>query len=364
MSKYCYLICLWLFALQTTAVTIDYTRLHTEGVSYTGRTLYNSDGSVSFDWVGVYLQTDFTGGAIAVDIACTKPCYHNVFIDDKWVDKIKVDTTGRQRIVLAQNLDKKKSHRLRLQRACEGNGCSTVYGFYTAKGGTLTPVAPKARMIEVYADSYTCAYGSDSPTQKEHFSIETENVDHGYACIIARYFDADYAIQAHSGQGIVRNFNDKKQRSDYTMLDRHTQVFDNQKTPAYEFKAYKPQLVMINLGTNDFSREVQPRPSQYTANYTKLIKSLRNHYGNIPILCILPHSAHLYLCTAFNELRKCMYNDKNVYFAEPMLEVLRDGRDYGADAHPNYQGHRKIAMKLIPQISRIMDWPLEDKVVK
>ena len=99
-------------------------------------------------------------------------------------------------------------------------------------------------------------------------------------------------------------------------------------------------------------------------NYVKMIKSLRSHYGNVPILCIMPHSARKYLQACFPILRERCYDDKQVYFAEPMLEVLRDGRDYGADGHPNYQGHRKIAMKLIPQISRIMDWKMEDKIVK
>ena len=248
--------------------------------------------------------------------------------------------------------------------ACEGNGITTIHGFYGAKGARLKAVERKSRMIEIFGDSYTCGYGSDSPTQNEHFKIETENVDHAYGCLIARYFDTDYAIQAHSGQGMVRNYGDKKQRSDYSMLDRHTKVYDNDKTVEYDFKAYRPDIVLINLGTNDFSREVTPTPDQYVGNYVKMIKSLRSHYGNVPILCIMPHSARKYLQACFPILRERCYDDKQVYFAEPMLEVLRDGRDYGAAGPPNYQGHSKIAMKLIPQISRIMDWKMEDKIVK
>ena len=315
------------------------------------------------DYYCVYAQTDFTGGTIAVDMSSTRPCYFNVFIDGEWTQKIFADSLSHQRIVLAEKLGK-GTHRLRLQRACEGNGITTIHGFYGAKGARLKAVERKSRMIEIFGDSYTCGYGSDSPTQNEHFKIETENVDHAYGCLIARYFDTDYAIQAHSGQGMVRNYGDKKQRSDYSMLDRHTKVYDNDKTVEYDFKAYRPDIVLINLGTNDFSREVTPTPDQYVGNYVKMIKSLRSHYGNVPILCIIPHSARKYLQACFPILRERCYDDKQVYFAEPMLEVLRDGRDYGADGHTNYQGHRKIAMKLIPQISRIMDWKMEDKIVK
>lgn len=363
MKKYLVLLCLALTSLSALAQKIDYNKLLTRGVTYTGRTQTQPSGDVKFDWIGVYAQTDFTGGSIAVDLSSTRPCYFNVFIDGQYTQKVKADSLAHQRIVLAEKLGK-GTHRLCLQRACEGSGITTIHGFYAAKGARLQAVAPRQRMIEVYGDSYTCGYGSDSPTQKEHFKIETENVDHGYACIIARYFDADYAIQAHSGQGMVRNYGDKKQRSDYPMLARHSHTFDNIDSVDYDFKAYRPDLVIINLGTNDFSREVTPTPDQYVGNYLKMIASLRKHYGQVPVLCVLPHSARKYLQACFPILRERCYADKQVYFAEPMLEILRDGRDYGADGHPNYQGHKKIAMKLIPQISQIMDWQMVDKPVK
>ena len=363
MNKYGILLGLLLITLQATAQKADYSRLVTKGISYTGRTLAANDGSVKFDWTGVYAQTDFTGGCLAVEMSNTRPCYFNVFIDGKWTTKIHADSTARQRIVLAEKLSK-GTHRLRLQRACEGGSITTIHGFYAAKGAQLKPVGGKSRMIEIFGDSYTCGYGSDSPTQDEHFKIETENVDHAYGCIIARFFDADYAIEAHSGQGMVRNYGDKKQCSDYSMLERHTKTFDNDKSTDYDFSAYRPDLVIINLGTNDFSREVTPTPDQYVGNYVKMIQNLRSHYGNVPVLCVLPHSARKYLQACFPLLRERCYSDSNVFFAEPMLEILRDGRDYGADGHPNYHGHRKIAMKLIPQISKIMDWEIEDKTVK
>ncbi len=363
MKKYGILLGLLVIAIQTVAQKADYSRLVTQGVTYTGRTLTDNDGSVKFDWIGTYAQTTFTGGCIAVEMSNTRPCYFNVFIDNEWVKKVYADSTQHQRIVLAEKLSK-GTHKLRLQRACEGSSITTIHGFYGAKGAKLSPVERKGRMIEIFGDSYTCGYGSDSPTQTEHFKIETENVDHAYGCIIARYFDTDYAIVAHSGQGMVRNYGDKKQRSNYSMLDRHVKTFDNDTSVIYNFKAYRPDLVIINLGTNDFSREVTPTPDQYVGNYVKMIKNLRSHYGDIPVLCILPHSARKYLQACFPLLRERCYNDRQVYFAEPMLEILRDGRDYGADGHPNYQGHRKIAMKLIPQISKIMDWKMEDKIVK
>ena len=50
--------------------------------------------------------------------------------------------------------------------------------------------------------------------------------------------------------------------------------------------------------------------------------------------------------------------------ANPLSDMVTVERDMGADWHPNYQGQKKIAMTLIPQISAIMGWELTDKPIK
>jgi hypothetical protein len=56
-----------------------------------------------------------------------------------------------------------------------------------------------------------------------------------------------------------------------------------------------------------------------------------------------------------------MGNIEMVGFNDSMVTVKYDT---GADGHPNYAGHRKISMTLIPVISKLTGWQLEDKVVK
>lgn len=364
MKRQILFLALLLTVVSVSATRIDYTHLHRDGVSFTGRTLANVDGSVSYDWTGTYLQTDFTGGAIAIEISETKKTWHNLFIDGRFVRRFAVEGKQPQRIVLADNLSK-GTHRLRLQRSTEGSsGITTIHGFYLARGARMQKVAPKERFIEFYGDSYTCGYGTEASGPKEHFSHATEDFNHSYACLIARYFDADYAAVAHSGQGMVRNYGDKSQASKYTMLNRMEHVFDEVDSIDYDFKAYRPQLVCIQLGTNDFSRNNVPTIDGYCGAYKKFITRLRKAYGDVPILCILPYSATTYLQTAFGELQHRMASDRHVYFAEPMLKVINNPKDLGADWHPNIQGQQKIAMKLIPQISNIMGWKLTGKVVE
>ena len=77
-----------------------------ENVSFTGRVEKLDDGSVRYDWVGVYMQTQFTGTRVAVDISDTGTSYHNVFIDGQLKEKIKVTGKERHTVVLADKLKK------------------------------------------------------------------------------------------------------------------------------------------------------------------------------------------------------------------------------------------------------------------
>lgn len=351
-------------ALQTLATTTSngrgkFFKATDSNISFTGRTLSADDGRVSFDWTGVYLQTRFTGRNIGVMIAETDTAWYNVFIDGKLKDKIKIFGREPHAVSLAEKLPAGR-HELKLQRCTEGQySRTTVYGLNADALATLTPVARKSRFIEVYGDSYTCGFGVESNRAEDPFLLSTENCNDAYACLVARYFDADYALIAHSGQGIIRDWAAEKTSSPINMLVRHDRIFDDHDTLRYAFDQYHPDLVIINLGTNDFSPVAIPTPDEFTGNYLSLIRSLRSHYGNVPILCVTPHSASTYLLAAMQELGKKVADDHNVYMAEPMTDIIRYGYDFGASWHPNKQGQKKIAMTLIPRISAIMHWPIK-----
>ena len=334
------------------------------GATYTGRTEVKADGSVSYDWTGVYVQTDFTGGYLAIEVSEAGESLHNLFIDGQWVRKLHITGNTPQRIVLAEKLSK-GTHRLRLQKCTEGQyGCTTIHRFILAANGTMSAVPRKERMIEVYGDSYTCGYGTESNKATDRFSLDTENCDKAYGCIIARYFDADYALTAHSGQGMVRDWGDEKQISEKNMSTRYTHIYDDHGDIDYGFSDYRPQLVMINLGTNDFSPVAIPTDEQYVGAFLKMIETIQNHYPGVKILCITPHSAGRYLKAAISLLRERTMGMQNVFMANTLDGMVTVERDMGADWHPNYQGQKKIAMSLIPQISAIMGWEMNDKTVE
>lgn len=336
---------------------------NSDAIRFVGRTQTLSDGSVRYDWIGTYWQTKFSGGSVSIRISESGKSYHNLFIDGKWVRKIEL--TGKDSlIVLASGLSH-EFHQLKLQKCTEGEyGCTTIHQLLLAPGGKLKPVSKKSRKIEIYGDSYTCGYGSEGNDPSAHFKLETENCNKAYGCILARYFDADYTLVAHSGRGMVRNYGDSVQLSKNTLLTRMTHLYDDfDPSIICKLSSDKPDLILINLGTNDFSTKPVPTDDEFIDGYIKMIHQLRTEYNNVPILCVIPHSGGLTVHCLI-KLKTIMKADKYLFVNNPMEDIVGRKSDMGADSHPNYSGQKKIAMTLIPRISTIMNWPLENKVVK
>ena len=194
-------------------------------IMYNGRVL-KTGSDVSFDWSGVNLKVKFTGTYLAMRASDSKANYFNVWIDSPFSEKADriIRTSGKDTtIILADNL-KRGEHEIIIQKRTEGEQGTVTLHEYTAGGKILQAMPENSRYIEFVGDSYTCGFGTESSDPEDPFTPETENCNLAYAAIISRYFDADYSLVCHSGQGVARNYDDF--RSGYTMVDRYSQVFD------------------------------------------------------------------------------------------------------------------------------------------
>jgi lysophospholipase L1-like esterase len=331
-------------------------------VEYVGRTAENQ-GSVSFDWTGVHLRTQVTGGYLAVKMSDTKGNYYDLFIDGKFSKTFKV---SRDTIVTLVVNTTSKAHKVLLFKRTEGEqGTATIYHFLTEKkGGLKKCAATPTRKIEFIGNSITCGFGTIGSDPKAPFLPATENSYLSYASIVSRYFDADYYLVAHSGMGVVRNYGDKNPVSAYTMRQRFFQTFDMNPAVKWDFSKWKPDAVVIKLGTNDLSNpDIYPTEEQFVNGYLDLIASVKKAYGNVPVVCVSSCMSGEKLYQYVQEVVK-RSNDKTVHFVGLMPSLLNSATDFGACYHPNYEGQKKMASVLIPSISTIMSWPLTNKPVE
>lgn len=341
-----------------------------KNIVWVGRVAAGEDGSISGDWTGIYARIRFSGDYLSATVSDSKKNYYNLWVDKpSWQEPDKIITTSGKdtTITLLSNEEltslfgkklAKRPHQVLLQKRTEGEqGRTTFHSFST--GGTLLPAdALRPRVIEFVGDSYTCGYGSENSTKNDPFLPETENCNKSYCNIVARYFDAECVLVAHSGFGIARNYNDNVKG--WYMSERYGQLYDMDRESRWDsvVSPVRPDITVIYLCTNDFSTDRQPSKSMFKTNYISLLHKIKDAYGkNHPVLCVAGKNDFLMAEYIFETVGSC--GMENVSYAILCPEVHDAENDLGASYHPNYNGHIKKAYSLIPYISTMTGWEID-----
>jgi hypothetical protein len=309
------------------------------------------------------------------EMAATRHNYFNVWIDapmsaepHRIIEVASLDTIIELIDPAYLKASKIKEHKVIVQKRTEGEqGKTTVHEFITDAKGVFHQAEPiRKRQLEFIGASYDCGYGVDDTCRLAKFTPETENASRSFPAIISRYFDADYVVIAHSGMGAARNYNSKF--AGYHMPDRYLQTFDMDSTQATRWNAaesdIRPALTLIYLGGNDFSVSLQPSYEKFRDGYYRLIRSIKDYYGeDHPVLCV-SSKAHSTLLDYMRDMVKfCPMPNVHFMACCPALH-LSTNEDLGAAMHPNYIGHQKFSYAYIPYVATITGWGLQDAPVK
>lgn len=333
-------------------------------INYIGRTRV-SGTAVSFDWSGASVHIRFKGTQLSMKCSDSGCDYFNV-----WVDKVPSATADAVfeakgndiEISLCNNL-KRGEHDVYIQKRTEGEqGCITIESFST-DGSILQAGEGRERSIEFIGDSYTCGFGTESADRNQPFKPAEENCNLSYAAILGRYFDADINLISHSGRGISRNYGDADEGN--TMLVRYDRCFDENPDIKWNAKksTFRPDIVVIYLGTNDFSTGKQPSLEKWCADYAELIGKVRGNYGkDVPILCVSSKASEVMGFYVAEAVRRC--GDSNVSWTSIQQSVHNDTTDLGSAWHQKYTGQRKVASCIAPYISTLTRWDLPFKVLE
>lgn len=352
--------CLSGFA-QTKFVSAD-----NEAFRYVGRFDFSNPKEVRFDWSGIYIQFNFRGTECSLRMSDTGHNYYNVLIDDLPSKTIEIqsDTT----VNIASGMEN-LVHKVQIYKRTEGNlGIGCFKGILISEKGEMHSWKDiPTRKIEFVGNSITCGYGVEGLSKSEHWKPSTENNYQSYAPIMARAFNADYHIVAHSGQGVVRNYGYKEKVSPTAMPNRFNRVFDEKEEPLWDFRKWKPDVVVINLGTNDFSTQPFPDKAVFKAGYEKLIQAVQKQYGELPIFCVAgpmtDEPCYSYVKEMVEDFRS-IYQKKNVFFIGIPTYLMNPEKDLGSDTHPNYSGQSKMAVHVLPVISSVTGWDFQYNELK
>jgi lysophospholipase L1-like esterase len=233
-----------------------------------------------FAWSGSGAIATFSGTTLAVTLDDPGQNQFTVLIDGVPGPKL-VAQAGTNTYPLGADLAPGE-HRVELYRRTEASfGATQLLGFDFGPGGTLLPTPPASRRIEIIGDSITCGYGNEGTSSACSFSADTENHYAAYGAIAARAVDAELISVAWSGKGVVYNY-------DTDVIDPMPALYGRtlpaDPTSSWDFSLI-PDVVLINLGTNDFSTEGDPTPELFEQEYVKLLERVRSNYPDAFILC-------------------------------------------------------------------------------
>jgi lysophospholipase L1-like esterase len=314
-------------------------------IRYSGRFDAADPKQPACDWPGCSIQARFSGASITVKLSGGDNEF-NVFIDGEWKSKLTIDK-AKTSYVAAAGLSS-GVHTLLLAKRTEGNqGVTAFLGLQLEDGQSLSalPAKPEKR-IQFIGDSYTVGYGVESNTLVCADRRPFDNNYAAYGPVTARAVDAEYSVQAVSGLGMVHNYGDPAAMSAQPMPSFFEQTLFGKAQPKWDMSKWIPDVIVVALGTNDFSTAVKPSLQQYTSAYQAFLAKLRGWHPNAEILCItFPGDGFQkpYVDSVVNRAVKA--GDTRIHRLH--MPALASS-DLGCDYHPNVAGQQKYADALIP----------------
>lgn len=235
----------------------------------------------------------------------------------------------------------------------------------TDAAAAIKPALPKAKKIEIIGDSITCGYGVEDENQEHHFSTSTENVMEAYSYLTAKALDADYSMVSYSGYGIISGYTENDQKltnqlvPDYYSMVGYSRGLVNGTAITladWDFSQFVPDVIVINLGTNDdsYCKDNVSRQEEFTLEYVRFLETVREKNPSAYLLCAFGIMLNrIYPCIeqAVRLYRK-KTGDTNISAFPLTTHSEADG--YVADWHPSKKSHRRAADELSAKLKTLL----------
>jgi lysophospholipase L1-like esterase len=319
-----------------------------------------------FAWPGTHIEVRFSGTSLQARLTSTP--VEDETRETDWITvvidggepKTHALAEGEHVYPLASGLGPGMHRALIWKRTEAEVGTITFHGLRLddgAKVGAPLP-APERRMYFI-GDSITAGYGVEGPDMTCHWSAARENNYATYGAVAARALGAEYVASAWSGKGIYRNY---EQRDEEVMPRLYRRIIptDPGSPLASSFTA---DVVVVNLGTNDFGRGI-PDKAKVLGAFGALLEELRASHPRALIVLML--GPMLIDDAVVGKQRTTM----RAWLAELQAERVADGdtklellevwtdpaEGLGCDAHPNARTQARIGAELATLVKTKLGW--------
>lgn len=257
-------------------------------VRTSGRIAAAPGGGWRATWPGVSWTLRFAGDAVGVQL---DDALNHWVLEVDGQPRLQIAPAAGPRTVWLRELGAGVHVAQLIKRTEQAQQAAHVLGFVLPEGAeALPPPAAPARRIEFIGDSFTAAMGNLSPQRAcaNADIARLTDVTQGYAVQAARTLGAEWRVHAVSGRGLVRNWDggrpDENHGTHYARL-----LQDRPGAPPDD--GWAPDIVVIGLGTNDFSTAVrhgEPRDAAtLERDFLAAYRALLDRVGPAPRVLLL-----------------------------------------------------------------------------
>jgi lysophospholipase L1-like esterase len=318
-------------------------------VTRMGRTVPAPEGGLRFGYPGVTVGVSFTGTRLSVEMAGGAGSLVDVVVDGAMAATLRPGTQPRSIEVLKDAAP--GPHRVELVHRTETwLGVVSIARFATDGRFEASPPLPSRKML-VLGDSVTCGANMERPGSDRN-NPEWWNARLSYGMLAARALDAQVQLVCYGGRGLVRSYNGKTDEAQLPAFYGMA-IADAAHPEAWDPAGYAPDLILVAIGTNDFTPGI-PEHASYVAAYEGFVRTLLRQH---PQACIALTEGAILNGEKKAALRS--YLEETVArVGSPRVRLTPSEHHPGdaQDAHPTTSQHAAMADELAPQLRRLMGW--------
>ncbi|HHX11628.1 MAG TPA: SGNH/GDSL hydrolase family protein, partial [Clostridiales bacterium] len=274
-----------------------------DAVKQIGRTYYSDEDvlwcafsatGVEFKFSGTKCTINIVGDSVSTSSDVDNHARIGIYVNDERVVDDMISKKDNEYVLIDER--EVTDATIKILKLSETAMSTFGISSIDVEGGTIEPTEKKELLIEFVGDSITCGYGVDDEDPEHHFSTKTEDVTRAYAYKTAKTLNADYSMVSISGYGIISGYTTgddpvSEQRIPlyYDRLGFSYGGFESEKPQDihWDFTLRQPDIVVINLGTNDssYTKGHDDRLESFGQEYGVFIKKIRELNPNATIIC-------------------------------------------------------------------------------
>lgn len=324
-----------------------------ENILFSGRWEHTQKYS-SASAPAVMLQFNANAKTLSFDIE--GEAKFSLFEDD---NEILTFVTNERKTITANVAGDNTFHNYRLVKISESNSSEIrVYKIATDKKFGKKPKSSNRR-IEFIGDSFTVGFGNLGKNGDDESDVfDKTDASKSYAYLLANSYKADFQINAFSGRGLIRNYNNIvpnwtiSKLYDYTIPGTIEQR--NANKSLWNFNEFHPQVIVIFVGINDF-QGAPPYANKDSLKkaYINFLDKLRDAHKGVKFLLV---STKVWPNDDLTPTIKSIYESEIKRKKNDLEFICVQTNNVGLLGHPDIYSHIELANKLRPIIGRLANW--------